>query len=187
MIRRDFDSIAEMIQAPFTRTDNYERCAQQLGHPGAWGPAVGLAGHGTSWYGGTAAQAAERAERGWVEGADEALKRLANLSVPLPTSVKRKLVREDHGDELDIHAVYRGDLSHAWSSRKRRPVRGSMLVRLVSQSDVNAWVTAEQLFWRGAALIKMADILTAAGYSVEILGVTSSTSAQGYPGDRACW
>ena len=42
---------------------------------------------------------------------------------PRAVARRRALVRRDSGDELDIHAVRRGDLSRAWSSRPRRAIR----------------------------------------------------------------
>lgn len=179
MIRHDFGSIDEMVNAPFTRKDNEERCHQNLGGPGRW-VKQNLWGSEREWFGGPQMEMVAKVAEGWPEGADRVLSNMEDLQMPTPISAKRRLVREEFGDELDIHAVYRGDFQHAWTSRKRRPVRGSQLVRLVTQSDINANVTAEHLFWRGAGFVKLADVLAAAGYSVEILGVTSSTHAQGY-------
>jgi hypothetical protein len=131
----------------------------------------------------SAKEAAARVTHGWPEGARRVLSSLADLDVPVPVSVRRRIARADQGDELDIHAVNRGDLATAWTMRRRRHARGSFTVRLVAQANLLGKTTPDELFWRGAAIVKLADALTAAGYSVEIVGAISSNRVKGVDGD----
>jgi hypothetical protein len=92
--------------------------------------------------------------------------------VPAPVSLRRKVQRADQGDELDIHSVYRGDLSHAWTRRRRTQTRSRMSVRLVALLGGAHTVKAEELFWRGAAVAKLAELLEESSYRVEIIAAT---------------
>lgn len=121
------------------------------------------------WTGCTsAAQFKERVLRGWAEGADK-LSTLSTRDIN-PTSVRRRRVRGDQGDELDIHSVYRGDLSRAWTRTRRQARQGTnRSVTIVCNICASASVDSERLFWRGASVLKLADALTTAGYSVRIV------------------
>lgn len=182
-----YNSIEEFCHVPFMRTDNAERCADALidTHD-----TLQETRHNTTvsrsmeWYGApTPEEAAQRVLTGWPEGASKLQEALAQIDVPTPVSLRRKLHRSDQGDELDIHSVNRGDLDHAWTSRKRKHTRSRMTVRIVAQTNLLAEVSAEELFWRGAAAVKLADMLTNAGYSVEIIGALASHTIVGMDGD----
>jgi hypothetical protein len=82
---------------------------------------------------------------------------------------RRKLVRADQGDSLDIHAVNRGALDRAWSTVKRRAALGTGLIRIVVDICGNADMSADQLKWRGLAALALSRAMTKAGYSVEIV------------------
>lgn len=126
--------------------------------------------------------ARDRVQKGWPAGAQRVNENLAQLDIAAPMSVRRKLVRADQGDELDIHAVNRGDLGTAWTSRKRKHSAAKLTVRLVVQTNLLARMSAEGLFWRGATAVKFIDILTEAGYNVEVVGVCASVSVTGHRG-----
>jgi hypothetical protein len=179
-VREHYDSVEEFCTAPFVLPENEARCRRSMQKAdNSW---VADEGSGSpfgrdDWYGPdkcSAAVAANRALTGWPEGAKQALERLSHIQVQTPVSVKRRAVRADQGDELDIHAVYRGDLDHAWTTRRRRNARGPRIVRIIAQFNLTGRVAAESLFWRGAAVIKLADILTEAGYNVEITAAMAS-------------
>lgn|SRR5574337_186059 len=113
---------------------------------------------------------------GWPEGA----KRLAELRTDVlnaPRSIKRARVRSDQGDTLDIHAVYRSDLQHAWERTQREPRAAPRVVRLVPVVTGVNQQEPEQFFWRGAAIAKLADLLTEAGYAVEVQAAVISPKA----------
>lgn len=187
MIRAHFDSIADLATAPFTLPSNERRFNKTLFLDGRWYDESRHAARSTrrtrsveDWYGApTEHEAAARVTRGWPEGAARVLKALAELDVPAPVSVRRRLARADQGDEVDIHAVNRGNLETAWTTRRRRHARGSTTVRLIVQLNLLESMQFEQLFWRGAAVVRLADALTAAGYSVEVVGAIASYNVGG--------
>ena len=185
MIRADCDSVAAFCALAFTPASiavgNDDRCAELLGCPGSW---LNRNRNVQDWLGATTTgEAAERVTRGWPEGAAKVLANLRDLDVPIPMSVRRRLTRTDQGDELDIHAVNRGDLDHAWTARRRRRAHGRLTVRLIVQTNLLAEMSAAELFWRGAAAVKASDLLTAAGYAVEIVGALASEEVGGVEGD----
>lgn len=101
--------------------------------------------------------------------------------LPAPQDIRRRRVRSDQGDELDMQAVYRGDLSRAWSRTKRQSRASVRSVSIIIDLAGNASVTSSELFWRGAAGLRLADELTTAGYSVAIYGAagTKNYTAEG--------
>lgn len=106
----------------------------------------------------------------WEDGLKKISAAFDAFSVPTPQSIRRSLARGEFGDELDIHRVYAGQLDTAWSRRVRK-VRAKIAQKTLFFPLIHSGgTTAEEIFWRGAAMVKLADALTAAGYSVEIVG-----------------
>lgn len=136
----------------------------------------------TAWLGVPSVDALRKVlTKGWQAGA-ERIDKIPLGELPEPTSIRRRRVRADQGDELDMQAVYRGDLSRAWSRTKRQSRASVRSVSIVIDLAGNCNVTSEQLFWRGASGLRLADELTKAGYSVAIYGAAgaANVSAEGY-------
>jgi hypothetical protein len=126
------------------------------------------------WFGAESQyQYEDRLKHGWGEGVDK-LREIATKEIQ-PTSLRKRRFRADQGDELDIHAVYRGDLSKAWTKTKRQKRTGGIRsVALVCNLSCSANEDASKLFYRGASVLKLAEALTEAGYSVAIYGGAGS-------------
>lgn len=107
---------------------------------------------------------------GHPEGEEKIENLLRSLDGKLPQAVGvgRKLVRGMSGDELDIHAVNRGDISRAWSSRQRLIKKGKTALKIVADVGGNCSSSHDVLQWRGIAAIALSEIMTKAGYSTEI-------------------
>lgn len=127
-----------------------------------------------SWYGcdaDTGEDVAVLVSTGWPRGqklvAD--LIEKTSAATALPIDRRRRLVRTDSGDSVDIHAVWRGQLDKAWSKAVRRNTRGPQRVDLVANMLCSGGDEATVLAWRGAAAVAIADRLTAAGYAVRIV------------------
>lgn len=175
--QKHFGSLHAMITVPFRRHANKSAWEDYLRRYRE------NAASSDRWLGCSVGEAEKRVAHGWADGAKQVVSRLGDIEVPMPVSVKRRLVRGEQGDELDIHSVYRGDLGHAWSARRRKHIRNPLSVRIVVQCNLLSETRFYELFWRGAAAVKLADLLTAAGYNVEILGTVASSTVQGYPSD----
>jgi len=104
---------------------------------------------------------------------------LGTLSANLPRAegIRRTIKRGDNGDELDIHAVMRGNTDRAWSSMARKVKRGSGLLRVAVDIGGNAGTDADRLTWRGVAGATLAHIASKAGYSVEIVAGFAVTNS----------
>ena len=130
--------------------------------------------HSVSWFGAdcrTGREVVKKIHDGWPEGQA----RLETLTAELvevnvhPKDRRRRRVRCDFGDSVDIHAIYAGRIGEAWEVAKRKegcgPQRVDILVNMLcagaEQNDV--------LFWRGAAAIVLADKLEQAGYMVRLV------------------
>lgn len=134
----------------------------------------------TEWYGvkGGHKQVSRLTREGWPEGAARVMELRDRLSVSAPAAhVQRRGRRwSDQGDALDIHRVYAGRLDAAWQRTCRIERIAPVAVTLVVPLG-GAWtLNADQLFWRGAATLVIADRLAAAGHPVEIVGVAATTS-----------
>lgn len=138
------------------------------------------------WFGAPSVEVLkERFTKGWAEGA-ERLQKIATRDIN-PMSIRRRRVRGDQGDEVDMQAVWRGDLSRAWTRTRRMARAGTnRTINLMVMLGDSAGVGSEKLFWRGASVLKLADALVASGYNVGIIGaVTSSGCANSKNVDMA--
>ncbi len=120
---------------------------------------------------------------GWQQGA----KRIAatvTQDVPLPQSIRRRRKRGDQGDELDIHAVYAGHLDNAWWRAQRAARAGRKNVTIIAPVNIACQYSTDDVFWRGACVAKLADMLSDAGYNVSFVGAIISTGIDnGYTTD----
>jgi hypothetical protein len=101
------------------------------------------------------------------------------IKAELPRAVghHRSRVKGAFGDELDVHTMYRGAFDKAWTSTHRLIKKGTGILRLVIDIAGNANVSADQLRWRGIAGLSLAEVMSKAGYSVEIV---AAFAIQGY-------
>lgn len=83
---------------------------------------------------------------------------------------RRKPVFQDHGDELDIHKVYQGQIDTAWRSTKRIEVaKETKLVTLFVQIAGTSGYNAIDSLWRAAVAVLLMEELQKAGKSVKIV------------------
>lgn len=145
--------------------------------------------HGTGWHGikGGAAGVINAVECGYPAGAQKVAVMRDSICASLPRAVgvNRVRVRGTFGDDLDIHAINRGDFGTAWSTAKRRIKVGTSVVRIVIDICGNADVTADTLAWRGVAGLSLAQVMQSAGYSVEIVGAMGTTRSADTMGNLA--
>lgn len=139
-----------------------------------------------NWYGpgcSTAREFTAHVDKGW-EHLVNSVKSKANELVFKPdvmpaavtTAMRRKRVRAEAGNELDIHRVYQGRMDTAWSATKhelqnmrRRAVHIYINIGGMAMVDVN------DSQWRAAAAYRICDIFQRNNYSVEITVGASAT------------
>jgi hypothetical protein len=165
MIVKRFDSIAALCAAePSARNADVWECIAGLHNDGAE----------PSWWGvRDRAAAIDAVNNGWADGVKRLFDAMGHIEAPAPTSIRRRKARGDFGDEIDMQAVYAGTLDRAWRTRQRKTVQHARTVSIVMQVGAVSEIHAEQMFWRGAACVVLADALTQAGYNVEINGYSA--------------
>ena len=95
---------------------------------------------------------------------------LADADIPKPSDRRRRLrFSADDGDELDYDRLRSGQ--DYWRTTRRRRVAGPATVTLVVDCGGNCGRSADDILWRGAAAVVLADMLEEAGYRVELWGV----------------
>lgn len=160
----------ESVQGEWTKSTNKTRAAGYVTTGG------GERDDAQRWFGAPSfAELQRRLREGWPEGSERLLQ-IATRDIN-PQSIRRRRERADQGSELDIHAVYRGDLSRAWSRTRRRAGSGVRSVSIIIDLGASCGVTSDRLFWRGASALKLATALIESGYSVAIYGAASAKEA----------
>lgn len=127
---------------------------------------------GRTWYGLNNGKACiDALTDGYPEGETAIARMRESIKGKLPhaVGVGRTLTRGYQGDELDIHAVNRGDLGNAWTSRQRKVRRTLTNIRILVDIGGNAATNASSLAWRGVAAATLAEVMTKARYNTEII------------------
>jgi len=85
-------------------------------------------------------------------------------------ATKRKRIRSGHGDEIDIHKVYQGQIDKAWECRVRETVDSTHNFVTILIDYVGNWnENALSSLWRAATALLVVDELERAGKSVKIV------------------
>lgn len=125
----------------------------------------------------TSGQALNLVKNGWHDGAERIAREVESLDAPSARVVRRRGTWGPQGDTVDMQRVYGGALDLAWRRMLPVNVSGPRRVRLVADVGARSNVTSESMFWRGAALAKLADVFVTAGYAVEILSANVANNA----------
>lgn len=132
---------------------------------------------GESWLGAkNLTQLLHEYENGWEAGVEQ----IKNIQIDVTTeqgeSVKRRRIRAESGDNLDMFRVYRGDLDMAWERCQRKHKIGNRMLNLIVNVAANYSVTSDKLFYAGACAVRAVEELELAGYSVAVYGAVSISS-----------
>ena len=120
-------------------------------------------------------------EHGWPE----AMRKTEKFTVKLPRikGIVRRKKRADFGDEVDIQAIYSGDLDTAWTTFERVQTEklGSDNITVLVNLSTSCNVDAGNAFWKGAAACVLVDNLVRMGKSVEVIAFDMGhTVCRGY-------
>lgn len=131
-------------------------------------------GWSDDWTGGANTTAkALAAMSGQYAAGDAIIKRVEkaamNITLPPKMDTRRRRVRGDQGDELDIHAVWRGQSDTAWSRMGKRSVTAPPMVSIVVNTICSGGDEASVISYRGAVGIVLAQLLERFGYRVRIV------------------
>lgn len=89
---------------------------------------------------------------------------------------KRKKIKGDFGNEVDIHMINQGKLDTAWTKTVSEVIdQEHSLICLLIDIGGNCNIDAKTMLWTAAAAIKVCDIFEKAGKSVKIITGASAT------------
>ena len=108
---------------------------------------------------------------GWSDGAAKMETLTEGLKLPEVKSSRRVSVWSDNGHEVEMQRVWSGQFDQAFRTSKRVSSRQPRTFRICINVCGNANVSGDELFWRGAAAIVLADIISRSGNGVEIVNV----------------
>lgn len=176
-----FDSIDELQrfgQRPATANEHYHKFinsneAAQHQQQGEW---FGVASYG---------EVTRIFREGWESGVKRMMGNMSGIETPVTaTSIKRRKIRGDNGDDYDWQAGEQGMHDVAWTRPVLRRVAMSRTVTLfcdlLAKSTLDT--KADEFYWRGAAILFLADSLNEAGYNVQIIaGARQILKVEGRP------
>lgn len=183
----EFDSLSEYLEAAAVPAETEGNRTQQANYlQPSW--------RGIDWHGitpdemtseGQVAYVARLVREGWPRGLAMLEDFARDMTPPAPpVNVRRRRSWGDQGDGVDMGRVWSGDLSRAWSRTTRAASRAPRHYRVHLSPNQPSKMDAECIFWRVVAGVVLSDLLTEAGYSVEICLTYASDSPQD-SGDKA--
>lgn len=118
---------------------------------------------------------------GWPAMERRMLAKLDSIELPaaaqrVEIKRKRRRVKGDFGNEVDIHAIRQGKLDTAWTRTvmEQRETVGNRLVHVVINMAARSTDYFDDALWAGAAVLRIYEALTSMGKSVAIT-MTSGT------------
>jgi hypothetical protein len=106
--------------------------------------------------------------KGWDAGVKKMRACMNQIKAPEVMSVRRRQTWREEGAELSRERLYAG-YEQFWRGRVTQGVNIPKRIRLVFDVCVNSAVMSEDMFWVGAAGVTLAEALTEAGHSVELV------------------
>ena len=110
---------------------------------------------------------------GWRNGLDLIQKVTDKVTAPTPKTVRRVQRWQAQGDDVEMQRIWAGNLDYAWRGTHRDTRHGPQRVRILVDAIESGGNGAEGMRWRGVAALKLCDLLTEAGYSVQVESVIS--------------
>lgn len=136
----------------------------------------------SDWMGtsGTVTEIRQIIAQGWPKAVSLIAEHLREFEdIPIPRSVRRRRIWTDQGDTLEQQRVWSGALDRAWQRCVKREVSAARFINVCCNVSCHARVAAHELTWRGATAIKLADLLTEAGYNVALTAIRYARADSG--------
>ena len=123
-----------------------------------------------------------RVRNGWPELREATTRMMKGIELELPMLPsyamlrKRKIRRDDHGDQLDMPRVWNGELETAWSrpARTERMSVDTRRITLAFDVTANASIKNSQAMWRAALCMLLVDAMARAGRIMEVWVIDST-------------
>lgn len=120
----------------------------------------------------------------WPEGRksiEAMLEKIASMDLPEPKDVRRRQRWDDDHGEINVDRYLAGD-EMFFRRAKRKTSHGPKVVSIIVPIGANCNSSAQQIFWRSAAIIAAVEKLEEFGYSCEVTGFWHSAGC--YTGGR---
>lgn len=166
----EFDSLSQYVAAAAVRAESHNARSQAEYFEASQ--------HNEKWHGiatdeatgeGQVAFMARMLHDGWPRGVSMLERLAADIAPPAPpVNLRRRRAHGDQGDSVDMGRVWSGDLSRAWSRTTRTTARAPRNYTIHINPSQPWFDDAQCMVWRSVAGLILADMLTTAGYSVEI-------------------
>jgi hypothetical protein len=137
--------------------------------------------HSSNWYGADCRNGRDVIKvmrEGWPEGRErlnQLREQIGDVDL-VPQDRKRRPVRAESGDVVDMTAVWAGRLDIAWRTARRRNTVGPVKVELCANMICHGGAHPDVLFWRGAAAAVLVDILEQSGYMTRLVVAFGGTA-----------
>lgn len=134
---------------------------------------------GRHWFGCTPAEGERYLRDGWKEGAERSAALASGIIPPAQhhdtMQRRRRMLTGDHGDELRPEAVLGlAQPDQAWRRCGFLSMPAMRHVTLLCNLSINCDVSADQAFWRGAAVLAALELVRRSGRHVEVIGWSGS-------------
>lgn len=163
MFARHYSSVVDLLEVPSSLANkaqgdfHWHRVDRQLEK---------------TWFGGISsrAHAKEVLLGGWPEGLKKIRETIGKVGLPELTSIRRKPVWRDGGDDLSMDRLYSGE-ADCWRTTERRSCPPGLVpcTKIMVSIGGGHKRPAEDFFWRGAAAVVLADALEESGRACEII------------------
>ncbi len=110
-------------------------------------------------------------EDGWPAGANRLGVLRAKIAglIPPPQSRRRRPTWSDDGDTLDVDRALAGRWNEAYRVATRRLTRGLATIEIVGSYGGSCARSSDEMFWSGAQMLVLSELLEDAGYSVRLV------------------
>ena len=121
----------------------------------------------------------EMAGPGYTKGVERLAEFTAKIAdkVPVPEAIRSRYRWSDEGDDYDINRTYSGDFEHAFGGWDPGAFKGPRVVTLYVPGGGSCSKGWEEMFWLAAGGIAVADVLSKAGFAVEIYSLSCTWQA----------
>ncbi len=106
----------------------------------------------------------------WAEGiakVEQTVRELSGIDLPEPKIRRRAKAWSEDGDEVCLDRLERGQ--PCWRTTKKKPMPASKVITLAVGVAASAMYSAEDLAWRTASAVALADLLEPLGFACEIV------------------
>jgi hypothetical protein len=155
--KRNYESLEKVLELTETPTDCRHRASETSGQ--------------ANWFGTSSlAESLRLARFGWAEGRNrmKAMKRRVEDLVRQRVNSRQEVLWDVAGAVVDVGRFCEGEPENMMYFEPSPTDGKGRIVKLSVNVSASSGIRAEDIFWRGAAVIGLVDLLESNGFSVEV-------------------